>query len=465
MPSKGIDVFYYSALPKYQVEFTVPGSSVKSTEFRNDFRSHLEVDSKKIEGRWNYTGRFSFRVTDPSNSEITNQFVEVNALTGDLGDGTMNKIEQMRAVILNGVLVTYGFYDAGSGVDGLPNAHQCYVTVSADKSRWMGDVAPKGSKAADLSFARFALPCPHDCGMNSMQSSHAVLNGPAFEKFVGIFPLMGMATTLSTDYISKVIYALAITQKDSIDTMLKLGARYFEFRPGRLPQEIADASNLGSNYYFLHSVIPGLIFDAFLDIVLQFLESNPDEIIVVHLRDDGIKDPPCIKIDHEHALQAWEAAASRISNKNVIGNSADFLQRPIRELRDTSKRLIIVEMESQNSSWDEADYSALNADRIVSKFETMHPNNDTFLLLQCQATATGLPDVVKHSILSSNSATSCLMATKGICDSETLPWIRQEALARFGTDQCLVVMNDWLDGATCDVAIELSKQRIQASGD
>lgn len=48
--------------------------------------------------------------------------------------------------------------------------------------------------------------------------------------------------------------------------------------------------------------------------------------------------------------------------------------------------------------------------------------------LQRQATATNIKEVVVYSVLSNNASKSPLVATKAICDLETLPWCRNNVL-------------------------------------
>jgi hypothetical protein len=69
--------------------------------------------------------------------------------------------------------------------------------------------------------------------------------------------------------------------------------------------------------------------------------------------------------------------------------------------------------------------------------------------------------VVVISVLEAGITTSCLLATKGLCDSKTLPWCRDNVLRTCELDQLVVMMNDWIDGATSDVAIQLSRQRLE----
>ena len=62
--------------------------------------------------------------------ELTHQWVNINILTGDLGDRTINTLPQTPSVLAKHTAITYDFYQAGPGKAGLPNQCQCYVTVT-----------------------------------------------------------------------------------------------------------------------------------------------------------------------------------------------------------------------------------------------------------------------------------------------------------------------------------------------
>ena len=65
---------------------------------------------------------------------------------------------------------------------------------------------------------------------------------------------------------------------------------------------------------------------------------------------------------------------------------------------------------------------------IVAEFEVLKQNpqlaaGKPFTNLQCQATATNLPEAVAYSVVAANADSSILLATKPICDAKTLPWV------------------------------------------
>ena len=131
-------------------------------------------------------------------------------------------------------------------------------------------------------------------------------------------------------------------------------------------------------------------------------------------------------------------------------------------LLDQHKRIIIFSNADSYSTYTDAANATLNGDPIVKEFEKITPQSQAgkpFTNLQCQATATNLKDAVVYSVLAANTDGSCLMATKPICDSKTLPWIMANA-GRLDKNQLVVVMNDFFDGLTADVAVQWSQRRL-----
>jgi hypothetical protein len=114
------------------------------------------------------------------------------------------------------------------------------------------------------------------------------------------------------------------------------------------------------------------------------------------------------------------------------------------------------------STYTDAANATLDGRSIVDEFEKVTPQGQAgkaFTNLQCQATATNLPEAVAYSVLAANADSSCLLATKPVCDEKTLPWIMANA-GRLDWGQLAVVMNDFFDGATADVAIEWCRRRL-----
>jgi hypothetical protein len=467
MPSKGIQLYCYIAVPGCQIDFQVPGASLSRNELRRFFNDHLEVEKDHIKGAFNFTGTFSFRVTENGN-QIASESVDINVLTGNLEGGTLKSMENQVSLITNDVIVTYGYYDAGPGVAGLPKSDQCWVTVTPNYSAWMGQIAPQGSPQATRPFCRLMLPAAHDVGMNSMQSADAVITSsalvdvltemnPIFAKIVGMVShhaAMGIAPNI--------VRGLAITQKDTLVTMLSIGARYFEFRPAYLHNVIRGKANIPDVLYFSHSAIPGMPYAQFLHDVVAFLVAHPEEIIVFQLRWDGVP-ADCAHPTDQDMIDYINNALAESNGTIIAGSLNDMLSLTISDIRDQHKRLIWFTPADSFSTYTDEGNATLDGDSIIAQFESLSPANQAgkpFTNLQCQATATNIPDAVAYSVLAANADSSCLMATKPICDSKTLPWIAANA-GRLDAGELVVVMNDFFDGATADVAIEWSRKRLE----
>ena len=55
------------------------------------------------------------------------------------------------------------------------------------------------------------------------------------------------------------------------------------------------------------------------------------------------------------------------------------------------------------------------------------------------------------------AASSCLISTKAALDMKTLPYIRANTVNSLQAEKNIIIMNDFIDGATTDTSIELSR--------
>jgi hypothetical protein len=334
-------------------------------------------------------------------------------------------------------------------------------------------VAPPGSDLENRPFTRLVLPAAHDVGMNSMDSTDAVLRkvGGAV---VGTLindnrVLTALADTISRDAIAaiapNIVFSLAITQKDSLDSMLQVGARYFEFRPAHLHRAVVPTGALPDRLYFQHSAIPGMAYDAFLSGVVGFLRAHPGEIVVVQLRWDGVPEACARPSDDEKRQYLDEALRQAGGGEIVAGNLDDLKRSSIGQLRRDRKRLIMLDSVDSLSTYTDEGNATLNGDSIVAALPRVltadNQRGKAFVNIQCQATASNITKAVVYSVLEASVTTSVLLATKGVCDSKTLPWCRDNVLRTCELDQLVVMMNDFIDGGTADVAVQLSRQRLE----
>jgi hypothetical protein len=468
MPSKGILCSTYISVPDVSVEYTVPGTCVTHSSHRAFTAAHLEVDKAAL-GTFALTGEFSFSVRR-GGRVLARQSVCVNAVTGRVSGGAMAAMDRTPALFVDDVAVAYGFYDAGPGRAGLPRQHQCYVAVTPCFAHWMRDAMPAGGEAATRMFRRVVLPAAHDVGMNSMATCLAALEhagAGVIREAVGrdvphVLDVLGRLGDAAVNRIAPdIIRALALTQKDSLDAMLKLGARYFEFRPARCHAQMQRVSPLEDTWYFQHGAIPGMLYREFLSSLVSFLCEHQDEIVVVHVRWDGVSGD-CARPSDDELRGVLEDALKDRDLK--VGDEADMMGMSVRDLRDEKKRLIVLQNVSQISNYDDVANATLTGDSMVDKLNDMArdpPSGHSVILLQCQATATNIRDVIVASVVDSDVSTSPILATKPICDAKILPLLRGDTgreLAR--GDGVVVVMNDFFEGATADVAIGMCKERL-----
>lgn len=470
MPSKGVTVYSYISVEGYEVEFTAPEVSITNTSADNFSSKDIEIESHNIPGFECYTGRFEWRVLKEG-IEIGSRFNEINTLTGNLEGGTMRSTQAFTPIVTSEVIITYGFYDAGHGECGLTNRDQCYVTITSIQNHsWMGTVAPPGSPQAQKPFSRFVLAAPHDNGMNSMESCDAVfevLDSDMLSHIKKLVPHLRFFEHLPDEVLLKmlpnIVYGLSITQKKEIPIMLNLGARYFEFRPAELLPLFQRVSRLPNKFYFQHACIPGLAFDEFLQQQVDFLDKYPTEIVTIHIRFDNIvKD--CKKPTEEQIAEMLTTACSAAVNNTITWGGRECFDQPIDTLRENGQRLICVIDAEKYDSWTAEAYATLNADPILARFESMNTEGQEstdLTIMQCQATSQSIKEVLVYSVISANAATSCLTSTKAALDTRTLPWIRENALDRLQAEKTIVIMNDFIDGATTDTSIELSRRRFE----
>lgn len=473
MPSKGVQVYSWIANPGYTVRFAVPGTTISHTQMSSWSNDHIEVDSSKISG---WTGTFSFTVTDPNNAQVIRKANDISTWSGNLEGGDMTTLENMQSLVAPACIVTFGFYDSGSGLFGLPNFDQCWVTVTPNWSNWIGVYAPLGSPQASKPFTTLVLPSAHDVGMNSISNCMAILSNVsnlagALAVAIGALGPIGAAVVMAVGAglafnAKDIITGLSITQKDSLSTMLQTGARYFEFRPAHVSSLLGGSSPLPDELYFQHLVIPGMAFKQFLSEVVGFLTAHPAEIVVVQIRFDGIHDS-CRKATPQDIDQYIVSAltAAPCNNSITRGYFADMKQS-IDALRNAKKRLIVLTDAQQYSTYSDGAYATLSGASIEQTFPAFLADasqkeaGSQIAVWQCQATSTNVKEPTVYAAMSANSATSTLLCTKPLCDTVTLPWLQQHVFPTMPTTTLQAIMNDFFDGSTADVAIELSRKYL-----
>lgn len=479
MPSKGVQAYTYLSGPGLEIDLSIPKQS-KTIKDQHVFGSTaFEIDAAKIKWPFHRTGRFEFKARRDGR-ELASRWFDVNPVTGDVASrSTMDDtMLETRSVVEKDVITCFGLYEAGSGVAGLPDRHQCYVSVTENWSAWQGAVAPAGSDAEKKPFASLVLPSPHDVGMNSMDTMNAVLShaGSAAAKVLtdlvpalqcGQDSIAKILSGISNGTVAKIapdiIASLSITQKDTLATMLAVGARYFEFRPAHCHTAILAHSPLPDKLYFQHGPIPGMAYDQFLADLVDFLVKNPTEIAVVHLRWDGVP-PECKRPDDAELKAHLDAALALSKGKLEAGGLKDLKGATITDLRAQKKRLLYFSNARVLSTYDDAANATVDGKSILAAFEkkltAKAQENKNFTVAQCQATPTNINDVIYYSVATAGVSTMALMATKALCGHLLYPWLRGNVVGRCRGDQLLVLMDDFVDGGQTGVAVELSKRRL-----
>jgi hypothetical protein len=128
--TKGIRAFSWISAEGYTVTFSVPGdgNTIVKNQLKSWSNDPLVLSSANIDG---YTGPFKFEVKDPHGNSILSKTNQISTFTGNLQDGSdMTNQTDLQSFVSPYVVITFGFYDAGSGVAGLPGDDQCWVTVT-----------------------------------------------------------------------------------------------------------------------------------------------------------------------------------------------------------------------------------------------------------------------------------------------------------------------------------------------
>ena len=180
---------------------------------------------------------------------------------------------------------------------------------------------------------------------------------------------------------------------------------------------------------------------------------------MIHIRHDNIVKECKLPTDEEVA-ELLDAACAKATAYPLSWGDASCFSKSISQLRSSGHRLICVFNAPKYDSWTAEAYATLNAKPILARFESMttegqmKPESGDLTVLQCQATSQSIKEVLVYSVVSSNAASSCLTSTKGDLDMQTLPWIRANAAKRLRAEgKLLVIMNDFIDGASCDTWI------------
>ena len=369
-------------------------------------------------------------------------------------------------------MVSFGFYDAGPGYTpaSWTKWHQFYA-YSGDNDRpdWMGKLADRYDDIRSAPFANFVLPGAHDSGMNT----NRYFGNIDSETLKGMLAIAKAVGDIAASSIVRLITNLAITQKDSFRSMLDMGTRFFDFRPGYAPWTVRQAPVFRDNIFHQHSGIPGARFDEFLHDVTAWLSDHPGEIVVLNLNFDGFGNDSLSNTMKPSMDTINEAVWSACQRHDIGIGSIRDAAKTYQQLIDDNVRLLMFNGSgfgsnhhaSKNDSYFEHGDNEKRFGRkvVMETLRRMEPDSKgDYTLLQLQGTASGalsVPDYIQLAGRSSD-ASSPLMMTKANVDAATYPWVRENAI-KFRTDRPLVILNDFVDPVMAHIAEDVTLQRMR----
>lgn len=479
-----MNIYCLGSSTGYKVRFTVPVVEhdviISDTNTYSQF--HLEVDSGNIPGPFNFTGPFTATVLDASGNTVASWTNNITSLSRNLEGGALTTLPEMTSVVHAPCVVTVGFYDAGSGVAGLTKGDECFMTVTPNRANWMDQVASIGSAQAAKPFTTFVLPCPHNCGMTTMQYCDTILSNTesvaeVAATIIVAVPVVGAAIVAAVGgalaFNSARIYISATDQSCQLTGPSRptLASPSPSLRRTRLlrcpilaPVMSSSASPLPDNLYYTLLLIPETPLGGLLVEVVQFLLTNPTEIVVVQIRHDGIDSSCAVATTDE--VNTYVANALKSAAPLTHGTFQDISKSLYADLLSQGKRLIVLQDAAQYSSYSDGACTTLGGHSIAAVFPkfladaaSCEPGTQ-IAMWQCQVTPTNITPVAVYTAVAPIGATSSLFATKAWGDVITLPWLRDKVFPAMPATTLQAIMNDFFDGRTADVAIKLSQQYL-----
>lgn len=465
MPSKGVD--YYFNVTTASIQATEYDSGSSSPDFSRTFGSSPDFQTGSVQIDYDFPYLYgSFNWSTATTPVVAGNAI-VNPLTGNMDGGNLQNMLYTPSVIHEGFAVSYGFYDSGPGVGDLTDHDQAYAYLTPSMHNWMGQLAQQYPQMKNAPFQQFALPGAHDAGTFDLTAVYSLLNtSVAVEAYLALIgqEILCELVAVAAAQAPTAITNLAVTQKDNVVTMLNLGCRYFDFRPGYAPSQVRL---FAPGVYHEHAVIPGYPFLNFLTDILNWLAANPTEVVVVGANKQGFYEDAMVP--PEDVLGGILTQAQGATGSSVVAGSAGDLGTPYGELLQANKRLIFL---NQLGDW----YPAVKYDSYGGAYATTVPqpiinalnsmnsagqggSNYTVLQLQGTATATG-DEVVVSCALSQSNASSPLMSTKALFDSQTYPWLSANVTNNLSNDYLVVFLNDFVDNALAQTAMTLTARRM-----
>ncbi len=360
-----------------------------------------------------------------------------------------------------------------------PVGNQAYVYVGRGRSGWMGDLLAGGF--SDITLNRLVLPGAHDAGMYLINEPELValaskidLQSQLCKDFPGICLLLSEAVT---PLLMTPLTNFAVTQKDSTADQLRLGVRFFDFRPAVL----GNAAPSDLNTFHIHSFIPGVRFETFLSDINTFLKNNKHEVVVIQITSSGIDGTYFTPLSQNHVTAFLNRHIT--STHHVLpADPRRFFATRLQELVAKNGRVIVLYQPKPaqvNDSYDapgNPNTTSLTDPQLVLKAlgstldKCRAPDERyDYTVLQLQDTGSeALENYVTtieqhlgqwaYDLLESDTG-SVLQATKPIFDHATYNWLaNKEIPGRLSHCAGLVVLlNDFVDIALVSHAVGLTR--------
>lgn len=472
MLNKGIDYYTFLDVDDFVVKFSSDPNYVSYRDHHPMSKGSFQIDI--LTGN----GNFSWEVSH-TQQVLTKRFAEINHLLGNLLLSDLNNMMSTKPIINSDYVLSYGFYDCGtrSIETHLTNHDRSYVYLTKNYSEWMKDLASKAPNFLNSKLNALALPGAHDAGMFEISNFKLLLKNQDFSNKLHSHlkaPLMCESMSFSdiTDHLERIVINLACTQKDDISTMLDLGIRYFDFRPGYCYGSLKSIPEFKDKIFHQHAFIPGYPYCDFLCDILNWLAVHPAEIVVVSLNFQGFEESS-MKPSSDDLMGLVSAAQSYTNTLNItIGDKTD-LSVIIRQLLDENKRLIFLNQIGASSDASKYDsyndnYATTDVNKILTILDNMNRSQQEgkdYTVLQLQGTATADPIACSTSIIDaigpfSSDAMSPLMSTKAAFDYSTYPWLMNNVPEKFSPNVLLVFLNDFVDNALVKHSIDITLKRI-----
>lgn len=470
--SKGITVFSFST-PGHRIEgikYVYHTWPMDDEETVNNFDRDYAYESKGDQVGGYPVGR-SDRITIEAYSSGTRLLrlsSSISGITGNIDDKSELDAYMHSSVISDDGCVSFGLYYSDSGSKShLTDHHQIYCVATENQRRWMEKLFDDlgEERLQSLKFSELILPGSHDSGMYT--------NQPVFQ-----------------------IASFANTQKDSIQNQLALGARIFDFRPGKLRDGWGDRffssevknkyvdflRNIGINsgevlesmfegqkntLRHIHNFVPGATCVEVVGQIADFLAENPKEIVVINAVSNGISEAVEIGT-YSELRQIAEEELSRHSGLEVGDKHA--LKKTVAEIIDAGERLIIVgnkavmgEDAIVTCGSYSNQYESKDSGNVVSackKFNDRDLNGQDLAEYSLQLTATAADGAIFRILTSLTQSSSPLFATKAATDMLTYNWLLAGNLRRDHGDTLLAVYNDFYDPGLTAVISKILRERL-----